>query len=42
MLENFVRPAVEDTPEVWWQKDGATSHTARPTNELLQQFLVEG
>jgi len=39
MLENFVRPAVLDTPEVWWQQDGATAHTARLTIELLRQIF---
>lgn len=39
MLENFVRPAVEDTPEVWWQQDGATAHTSGPTMELLRQIF---
>ena len=28
MLENFVRPAVENNLEMWFQQDGATDHTA--------------
>lgn len=39
MLVNFVRPEVENMPEVWWQQDGATAHTARQTIELLRQIF---
>ena len=38
MLEN-VRPAVKDKPEMWFQQDGATAHTARATVELLRQIF---
>ncbi|KOX73206.1 hypothetical protein WN51_01799 [Melipona quadrifasciata] len=31
MLENFLRTAVEDNQEVWFQQDEATAHTTRAT-----------
>ena len=39
MLENFVCPTVKDKPEMWFQQDGATAHTARATVELLRQIF---
>lgn len=41
MLENFLRPAVENNPQLWFQQDGATAHTARQTMALLQDIFGE-
>lgn len=41
MLENFVRPAVENHPQIWFQQDGATAHTARATMALLRDIFGE-
>ncbi|XP_023311192.1 uncharacterized protein LOC111692289 [Anoplophora glabripennis] len=41
MLENFLRPAVENHPQVWFQQDGATAHTARDTMALLRDTFGE-
>ena len=35
MLENVLRPAVENHPQVWFQQDGATVHTARDTMSVI-------
>ena len=35
MIENFLRPEVENNPQLWFQQDGATAHTARPTMTLM-------
>nr|CAI5865735.1 unnamed protein product [Callosobruchus analis] len=39
MLDNFLRPAVANHPEIWFQQDGATAHTARDTMVLLQEIF---
>ena len=36
MLENFLFPELDNTQEMWFQQDGATSHTARETMNLLR------
>ena len=41
MLENFIRPAVENHPNLWFRQDGATAHTARPIMELLWNIFGE-
>lgn len=41
MIENLIRPEVEDKPETWWQQDGATAHTARQTMQLLREIFGE-
>ncbi|CAK9799249.1 Transposable element Tc3 transposase [Anthophora plagiata] len=41
MLENFLRPAVENHPQLWFQQDGATAHTARETMALLRDIFGE-
>lgn len=37
--QNFLRPEVENNPELWFQQDGATAHTARPTMALLREIF---
>ena len=39
MLENLLRPAMENYPQVWFQQDGATAHTARQTMALLRDLF---
>jgi hypothetical protein len=41
MIENCLRPVVENRPEMWFQQDGATAHTARATMDLLRQLFGE-
>lgn len=41
MIENFLGPQVENNPKVWFQQDGATTHTARATMELLRNLFGE-
>lgn len=41
MLDNFLRPAVENHPQLWFQQDGATAHTARDTMALLRDLFGE-
>ena len=41
MLENFLRPAVENHPTLWFQQDGATAHTARDSMALLKDIFGE-
>jgi hypothetical protein len=41
MIENFLRPALENRPGMWFQQDGATAHTARDTMALLRQIFGE-
>ena len=41
MVENFLRPAVEDNNAVWFQQDGATAHTAGETIDLLREIFGE-
>uniref|UniRef100_A0A8D8SNF8 DUF4817 domain-containing protein n=2 Tax=Cacopsylla melanoneura TaxID=428564 RepID=A0A8D8SNF8_9HEMI len=33
MINNFLRPAVENHPQIWFQQDGATPHTAGTISE---------
>ena len=35
MIENFLWPRGTDNPQLWFQQDGATANTARPTMALL-------
>jgi len=37
MIEDFLLPRIQNRPEVWFQQDGATAHTARETMQLLRQ-----
>ncbi|GFU22184.1 hypothetical protein NPIL_528121 [Nephila pilipes] len=40
MPENFERPEVEGTPEVWWQQDAAAAaEIAPPTIEIFRQIF---
>ncbi|XP_043676454.1 uncharacterized protein LOC122633042 [Vespula pensylvanica] len=39
MIENFLRPAVEDKPDMWFQQDENASHTAEPTMEILREIF---
>ena len=39
MIENFWRPEVENNSQLWFQQDGATTHTARPTMALLREIF---
>ena len=39
MIENFLRPEVENNPQLWFQQDGATFHTARPIMALLHEIF---
>lgn len=41
MVQNFLRPALSDNREMWFQQDGATAHTARATMQLLRQIFGE-
>jgi hypothetical protein len=41
MIEKCLRPVVENRPEMWFQQDGATDHTARATMDLLGQLFGE-
>ncbi|XP_055387375.1 uncharacterized protein LOC129615958 [Condylostylus longicornis] len=35
MLENVLRPSGQNHPQLWFQQDGATAHTARETMAIL-------
>lgn len=39
MLETWVRPFVENRPDLWFQQDGATCHTAEATMQLLRELF---
>lgn len=39
MIENLLRPAVQNYPDLWFQQDGATAHTARPTMAILREIF---
>jgi len=39
MLTNFVFPNVQKSIRMWWQKDGATVHSARKSIQVLRQFF---
>jgi len=41
MIENFLVPAVANTPLMWFQQDGATVHTARASIDLLRKTFGE-
>ena len=41
MLENFLRPTVENHPQVRFQQDGTTAHTERDTMSLLRDIFGE-
>lgn len=41
IIENFLRPAVEENQAIWFQQDGATAHTAGETMNLLREIFVE-
>ena len=39
MIENFLRPEVENNPQLRFQQDGVTAHTVRPTMALLCEIF---
>lgn len=39
MIENFLRQEVENRQAMWFQQDGATTHTARQTMALLREIF---
>lgn len=39
MLEMFLRPAIQDNQQIWFQQDGATAHTAKPTMKILREIF---
>ncbi|CAK9826872.1 hypothetical protein ANTRET_LOCUS4642 [Anthophora retusa] len=41
MLENFLRPAIDDNEEMWFQQNGATAHTVRSTMDTLRGIFDE-
>lgn len=41
LIENFLRPMAEQYPNLWFQQDGATAHTARQTMDLLREIFGE-
>lgn len=41
MIDNFLRPMVEQHPNLWFQQDGATAHTARQTMDMLREIFGE-
>ncbi|GFY73853.1 hypothetical protein TNIN_348381 [Trichonephila inaurata madagascariensis] len=41
MIENFLRPMAQQIPNLWFQQDGVTAHTARQTMDLLREIFGE-
>ena len=41
MIENCLRPAIQDNLEMWFQQDGVTAHTARQRMALLRGLFGE-
>lgn len=43
MITEFLWPQLDgmDLEDMWYQQDGATSHTARETTELLQETFPD-
>ena len=41
MIENCLRPTIHGNPEMWFQQDGATAHTARQSMTLLRGLFGE-
>ena len=42
MIQDFLEPWVQGQPEqLWFQKDGATAHTARETMQMLQNIFQD-
>ena len=39
MIKKFLRPEVKNNPQLRFQQDGATTHTARPTMALLREIF---
>ena len=39
MLENYLRPLVENNHDMWFQQDGATAHTAYATMVMLKELF---
>ena len=39
MIQNFLKPAIQNRCGLWFQQDGATSHTARESMQLLRQYF---
>ena len=40
MLENFLRPKVDELEEdVWFQQDGTTAHTSRSSLSILREMF---
>ena len=42
MLVNFVQPEMANIAGYWWQQDGAHSHTARATMQILTAMFQYG
>ncbi|GFY36990.1 uncharacterized protein TNIN_379931 [Trichonephila inaurata madagascariensis] len=41
MSENFLQPMEEQNPNLWFQQDEATAHTAGQTMDLLHEIFGE-
>ncbi|GFU59597.1 uncharacterized protein TNCV_3185681 [Trichonephila clavipes] len=41
MVENSLQPMVEQYPNLWFQQDGSTAHTARQTMNLMSEIFGE-
>ena len=41
MIENYLRPAIQDNREMWFQQGRATAHTARQSMALLSGLFGE-
>lgn len=39
MIEMFLRPAIQDNQQIWFQQDGATAHTAKATMKILREIF---
>jgi hypothetical protein len=41
MIRNFLAPKIVDKPEILFQQDGATTHTAQRSMEVLNEIFGE-
>ena len=39
MIEMFLRPAIQDNQQIWFQQDGATAQTAKAIMKILREIL---
>lgn len=39
MINEFIQPIVKDEPNLWWQQDGSSFQTAKPTMKCLRQHF---